>query len=418
MKKEKLFNRNFTLLVLGQVSSLLGNLTLKFALSMYVLEQTGSASIFAGLLALSMVPTILLSPLGGILADRASRRAVMVTLDLLSGLAVLACAATMAYCQKMGGTGSIAVTGVLLVVLSILGAFESPTVQACVPQMLPESQLLKGNALVSQVGALSSLATPFLGSLFYTAFGILPVLWAAAACFLLTASLECLIHLPALRPSQEKGILSIIQKDFTESMRFLWKEQPDILRLLLLAALVSLFVAGTAVVGFPYLVRSVLRLSAKYYGAAESAMGAAAVLGCVFVGVWGHKLKLRFLTIILVVFGLCLLPAGAAFLLPFGTLVRFFLLLAMFCIGQFGCSIFSTCAISFIQARTPEHLMGKVMSYVFTFSMCAQPLGHLIYGALFDRLSQCVYWVLIPSGLLICLAGLAARRFFVRLERV
>ena len=45
--KDKLFTRNFTFLILGQVSSLIGNYTLKFALSMYVLEQTGSASIFA-----------------------------------------------------------------------------------------------------------------------------------------------------------------------------------------------------------------------------------------------------------------------------------------------------------------------------------------------------------------------------------
>lgn len=44
--KDKLFTRNFTFLILGQVSSLIGNYTLKFALSMYVLEQTGSASIF------------------------------------------------------------------------------------------------------------------------------------------------------------------------------------------------------------------------------------------------------------------------------------------------------------------------------------------------------------------------------------
>src|SRR5699024_4065857 len=46
--KEKLFNSNFSFLILGQVSSLLGNLSLKFALSMYILEQTGSASLFAG----------------------------------------------------------------------------------------------------------------------------------------------------------------------------------------------------------------------------------------------------------------------------------------------------------------------------------------------------------------------------------
>ena len=75
---KQLFTRNFTLLLLGQASSLLGNYTLRFALSMFVLEETGSAATFAGILAVSMVPTILLSPLGGVLADRANRRNIMV----------------------------------------------------------------------------------------------------------------------------------------------------------------------------------------------------------------------------------------------------------------------------------------------------------------------------------------------------
>lgn len=91
--KHGLFTRNFTLLLLGQISSLVGNYTLKFALSMYILERTGSAAIFAGILSIAMVPTLLLSPLGGVLADRANRRNIMVALDGLSGLAVLAAAA-------------------------------------------------------------------------------------------------------------------------------------------------------------------------------------------------------------------------------------------------------------------------------------------------------------------------------------
>lgn len=62
MKAERLFTRNFTFLILGQISSLLGNYTLKFALSMYILEQTGSASVFAAMLAVAMLPTILCLP--------------------------------------------------------------------------------------------------------------------------------------------------------------------------------------------------------------------------------------------------------------------------------------------------------------------------------------------------------------------
>ncbi len=59
---QKLFTRNFTLLILGQVTSLFGNFILKLALSMHVLEETGSAAVFAGILSAATIPTIILSP--------------------------------------------------------------------------------------------------------------------------------------------------------------------------------------------------------------------------------------------------------------------------------------------------------------------------------------------------------------------
>lgn len=407
-KDTKLFTRNFIFLILGQISSLIGNYTLKFALSMYVLEQSGSASVFAGLLSLSLLPTILLSPFGGILADRANRRNIMVALDTLSGIAVLAAG------FAVGHGRDIFVIGLLLIILSVLAAFESPTVQACVPQMLSGDNIVKGNAVVSQIASAAALITPFLGSIFYTAFGIQRVFYAAVICFFVTALLECFIRLDYKKSGHKTGIAAIIKEDFSVSMRFLSREQPGILKLLLLAALASLFVAGTCVVGFPYLVRTVLGLSAEYYGAAESAMGVASVLGGVCVVVFAKKLRMTCLSGVFVLFGVCLLPCGAAFLLPLTEIPRYMILLAMFCICQLGCSFFSTYAISIIQKRTPKHLMGKVMSYVFTLSMCAQPAGQIVYGALFDWFSDSVYWVLIPSGLAVVLTGALSGRFFVK----
>ncbi len=410
MKKEKLFTRNFTLLILGQVSSLTGNYTLKFALSMYVLEQTGSASIFAGMLSAALLPTVLLSPFGGILADRANRKHIMVALDALSGLSVLAAGLLLPLGRELW------VIGALLVLLSVLAAFESPTVQACVPQMVSPQNLVQGNAVVSQVSAVTSLVTPFLGSLFYTAFGIGPVFAAAVACFWLTALLECMIHLEYQKPPRTAGIGAIVREDLAVSAHFLRREQPDILKLLLLTALAGMFVSGTAVVGFPYLVRTVLGLSATYYGAAESAMGAAAILGSLCAGLLGKKLRVRDLSAIFLSFGLSLFPIGFSFLLPVGTMARYGVLLFFFCVCQLGVCIFSTYAITLIQQRTPEQLMGKVMSCVFTLSMCAQPVGQMVYGALFDCFSDSVYWVLIPTGMLICLIAVASRGFLKRME--
>lgn len=410
MKKEKLFTRNFTLLILGQVSSLTGNYTLKFALSMYVLEQTGSASIFAGMLSAALLPTVLLSPFGGILADRANRKHIMVALDTLSGLVVLAAGLLLPLGRELW------VIGALLVLLSVLAAFESPTVQACVPQMVSPQNLVQGNAVVSQVSAVTSLVTPFLGSLFYTAFGIGPVFAAAVVCFWLTALLECMIHLEYQKPPRTAGIGAIVREDLAVSAHFLRREQPDILKLLLLAALAGMFVSGTAVVGFPYLVRTVLGLSATYYGAAESAMGAAAILGSLCAGLLGKKLRVRDLSAIFLSFGLSLFPIGLSFLLPVGRMARYGVLLFFFCVCQLGVCIFSTYAITLIQQRTPKQLMGKVMSCVFTLSMCAQPVGQVVYGALFDCFSDRVYWVLIPTGMLICLIAVVSRGFLKRME--
>lgn len=410
MKKEKLFTRNFALLILGQVSSLTGNYTLKFALSMYVLEQTGSASIFAGMLSAALLPTVLLSPFGGILADRANRKHIMVALDTLSGLVVLAAGLLLPLGRELW------VIGALLVLLSVLAAFESPTVQACVPQMVSPQNLVQGNAVVSQVSAVTSLVTPFLGSLFYTAFGIGPVFAAAVVCFWLTALLECMIHLEHQKLPRTAGIGAIVREDLALSAHFLRREQPDILKLLLLAALAGMFVSGTAVVGFPYLVRTVLGLSATYYGAAESAMGAAAILGSLCAGLLGKKLRVRDMAAIFLSFGLSLFPIGFSFLLPVGRMARYGVLLFFFCVCQLGVCIFSTYAITLIQQRTPKQLMGKVMSCVFTLSMCAQPVGQVVYGALFDCFSDSVYWVLIPTGMLICLIAVASRGFLKRME--
>ena len=408
MKKTTWLNRNFVFLLLGQIMSLLGNGTLKFALAMYVLERTGSAAVFAGMLSASMLPTIALSPFGGVLADRMNRRTLMIALDALSGLAALMAGAAL----PLGY--DLPLITVLLVALSALGAFESPTVQACVPQMLSGDALEKGNAAVSQAAAVASLATPFLGSVVYTAVGMVPVLYAAAACFLLTACLEGFIRLP---PPQAAALRSaaMLKADLRAGLRFLCREQPDVLKLLLLAALASLFIAGTAVVGFPFLVRTVLGLSAELYGAAESAMGVAAVLGSLFAGLTAGRLRPVRMVRVFMGVGAALVLAGGAFLMPLDATGRYLGLTAMFCACQFGCSVFSTCAISAIQRRTPEGLMGKVMAYVFTLSLCAQPLGQILYGALFDRCGARAYWVLVPSGLLVCLAGALSRGFLGRL---
>lgn len=409
--KQRLFTKNFTLLILGQISSLFGNFILRLALSMYVLELTGSASVFAGVLSAAILPTILLSPLGGILADRVNRRNLMVALDVLTGLSVL-CAALL----LREGNG-LAVVSALLIVLSVLGAFETPTVQACLPTLLSGDNIVRGNAVVNQAASLSSLAAPALGGVLYAAFGPGPVLYASVACFFATALLECFIRLDQPPLPAREGVFAAVKQDFQDSMRYIFREQRDILRMLLLVALSRFFVMGITVVGLPFLVRAVLGLEASAYGAAESALAVAAILGGLAAGLLTGKLEIRRLSLLLAALGICLIPAGIAFLFPGSRAVPYLVTLLSFCGMQAAASVFSIFAVSLIQQRTPNSLLGKVMAYTSAITLCVQPLGQLAYGFLFDRFRGAVPLILLPTGLAVCAIGLLSTGFFRRLEK-
>ena len=408
---EKLFTKNFTLLVLGQVTSLFGNFILKLALSMYVLEVTGSATIFAGILSIATIPTILLSPFGGILSDRANRRNIMVALDALSGLSVL-CAALF-----LSERNALTVISVLLVILSILGAFETPNVQACIPTMLTGDNIMKGNAVVNQVASISYLIAPIIGSILYSMVGLKPVMYASIICFFVTALFECFIKLNYERLDNNQNIFAMIKQDFSSSMQFIFKEQSDIVKMLLLASISRFFVMGITVVGLPYIVRTILDLNAKYYGVAESALAVATIIGSIAAGILTGKLKTHKLSFVLSALGIFIIPAGIAFLFPSNKIIVYIINVVSFCGMQIAVSIFSIFLVSLIQQRTPNHLIGKVMAYTSTITLCIQPIGQIIYGFLFDGFSEQIYFVLIPTGIIVCAIGLLATGFFRNMEK-
>ena len=408
---EKLFTKNFTLLILGQLTSLFGNFILKLALSMYVLEVTGSAAIFAGILSAATIPTILLSPLGGILADRADRRNIMVALDALTGVSVL-CAALF-----LSESNAIAVISTLLIILSVLGAFETPTVQACIPTMLQGDNIMKGNAVVNQVASLSYLIAPMLGGVLYAMLGLKPVMYASVVCFFITALFECFIKLSYQRIQNQGGVLQIVKQDFLSSMQYISKEQTSISKMLLLTAFSRFFVMGITIVGLPFLVRTVLGFNPKYYGAAESALAVATILGSIAAGVLAEKLKIHKLSVLLASMGIFIIPAGIVFILPVNAIIKYGVTVVSFCGMQAVISIFSIFAVSLIQQRTPNHLIGKVMAYTSTVTLCVQPIGQIVYGFLFDRFYSAVYFVLIPTGIIVCIVGLSAMSFFKNMER-
>ncbi len=84
-----MFSKDFMLVVAGQIISLFGNAVLRFALPLYLLNQTGSAALFGTVIVCAFIPAILMSPVGGIIADRVNKQNIMVLLDFFTAVMIL-----------------------------------------------------------------------------------------------------------------------------------------------------------------------------------------------------------------------------------------------------------------------------------------------------------------------------------------
>lgn len=408
---QKLFNRDFTLVAIGQLISLFGNAILRFALALYVLDATGSAAVFGTVTAIAVIPTILLSPFGGILSDRVNRRNIMVSLDFATAALALGLG------LLLSEENAVALITVTLLLLSVIQACYTPSVNSSVPLLQAEGNLVKANAVVSQVSMLANLIGPVLGGVLYGFFGAMPIILVSGVCFFLSAVLELFIHIPFQPLDAKTGILQIVKDDLRESIRFMTREQPDILRITLMIAVYSLFVVSTITVGLPYMVRTVLGLSSQLYGAAEGLMAAAGIAGGIASGFLADRLKTSRLYWLLVLSGAALVPVGAAFLLGCGPMTCYIVITICIMAMQLLIALFSIFMLSLAQSRTPSHLLGKMTAYIMTLTMCAQPVGQALYGVLFDRFAGSLYLPLIATALIAAAIGLASRGLFARLEQ-
>lgn len=137
----KLFNKDFIMVLIGQIISLFGNTILRFALPLYLLNKTESASLFGIVSACAFIPMIFTMPIGGIIADRVNKRNIMVILDFLTAII------TLAVMMLLGKVNLIVLLLIALLLLyGIQGAYQ-PAVQASVPVLVPSDGLMQANSL-------------------------------------------------------------------------------------------------------------------------------------------------------------------------------------------------------------------------------------------------------------------------------
>ena len=400
----RLFQRDFTIMILGQIISLFGNAILRFSLSLYVLKVTGSAAVFGTILAVSMIPTVLLSPFGGVLADRLPKQKIMTILDFVTaGLIVF-------YDSVYGSAGNLAAVTIFMILLTLIQAFYQPSVQASIPLLASQEQLMAANGIVMQVQALAGLLGPILAGMLYGIGGVKPILAASAVCFFLSAVMELFLRIPHEKREADGSPVRMALLDLKGAITYLIRENTCLFKLLIVVAGINLFLSALFIIGLPYLVKIYLGMSAQAYGFAEAAMGMGSILGGLVSGLAGKKIPLKHSHYFLLGTPLLLIPVILILLFQAPGKMIYAVLLTSVMIGMGFAALFTIAAQTFIQKSTPVHMLGKVGAFVSTICVCALPVGQAMYGGLFELFSGSPWVVVLVGTVISMMLAYAAKR--------
>ena len=407
---QKLFSKDFTLVVVGQIISLFGNAGVRFALPLYLLNYTGSSALYGTVTACAFIPAILLSPIGGIVADRINKRNIMVILDFFTAGVILMFVALMGRMNLI-----LLMIFTLMLLYGIAGAYQ-PSVQASVPALVGQDHFMEANSIINTISSFASLLGPVLGGILYSTYGIESVLWVCILCFLASAVMELFIKIPSVKQDSDAGIWKIVKKDFSDSFRFIRKEKPVIGKGLVVICGINLFLASMILVGLPYMVTEVLPLDTalanKLYGFAEGALAAGGLTGGILAGVFAKKLIIKKVGNLIIACSVSVFLMGIVLPISDSAAVDYVVMtMGCFLVMVFS-TIFTVQMLSFVQTETPQNLIGKVIAVILTNSMCAQPAGNALYGVLFEICRGYEFAVILFSGIVSLIIACRARNIF------
>src|SRR2546427_5217170 len=265
--------RNFQLFFSGQLISLIGTWMQNIAQGWLVSRLTGSPVLLGTVGFAGQIPVFLLAPIGGALADRYHRRRiVLITQTSAMVLALILAALTL--------TGTVQVWHVLVLsaLLGVVNAFDIPTRQSFLVEMVGREDLMNAIALNSSMFNGARVVGPAVAGILVSSIGEGWCFFANGVSYLaVIAGLSMMRLNPRPQPDRSASTL----ENVLEGFRFAWRTAP-IRALLLLVGLVSL-------VGMPYTVLMPLFADAILHGGARGlgilmgATGVGALLGALTV---------------------------------------------------------------------------------------------------------------------------------------
>lgn len=408
MNNTKKYGKDFTLVVVGQIVSLFGNAILRFSLPLYLLRETGSSTLFGIVTACSFLPMIVLSLLGGVLADRVNKRNIMVCLDFLTAGVITV------FSWLLGIVPIIPLfITVLMLLYGISGTYQ-PAVQASIPALVPKEKILSANAIVNQIGALANFIGPIIGGMLYGAFGIVIILKVSVLCFVLSAVMEIFIKIPFQKQPTQDKVLQIAAGDLRDSIRFLRMEKPLFVQICIVIAGLNLFLSPMLTIGIPVIVVDKLHLTDGLLGLTQGMLAVGGILGGLLTVLLDKKLtpQTAYVPLFLCTACSCLMGFGMA--IGQSPMIKYIILSVTGLSVTIFTTMFSIQMLAVVQAETPQHLIGKVVACIMTFIMCVQPIGQLLYGFLFECLpSQPV--IIIGASMISLVIAVRSKKILIKL---
>ncbi len=351
---------------LGQAASMITSFAAGYAIVWYVTESTGSALVLAAMNMIAMLPIGLLSPFGGIIADKHNRKLIMIAADGAVGVISLLAALIV-----LAGEVSIPLLLGVCLLRAIGQAFHSPAMMAAMPMLVPDKHLLRINTLDQLLSAIANIGAPAFGIFLYTTLGFSAVLFLdfLGACIavggLLLAKIPTVIDPTA---TQQHALANL--KDGWQAIA-----RTRGLVVLLGGVTLGMMIFGPLSALCPLMVLDHFNGNGYMASLGEAAFGIGMLVGSLILMVWGGGKRLAgLITLAAVLVGSTTAVCGL--LQP----NQFTLYIIMFGLMALACAWFNGPLMTLVQRHVPDDKMGRAMGLLTAVIGLAAPIGVAIGG--------------------------------------
>jgi MFS family permease len=365
--------RTFLIIWGGQTISLLGSIMTSFSLGVWIFEETGRATPFALTVLFANLPSILLAPLGGSLADRWNRRMIMILADTGSALTTVAV-------MVLLSTGGLQIWHIYVIasINSILATFQNPAFSSSVTMLVPKKDLGRASGIINTGDSIGTLLSPVLAGVLFVSIGFRGILLIDFITFFFAIGTLLFVRIPQPEvvefEGKQKGKL---WKDVAFGWRYL-KARPGLFGLLWFFALVNFMLSLSNVLRGPLMLSFT---DADKMGLAQAIGGVGMLIGSLIMSAWGGPKKRVYGVIgFIALMGLGQLITGlqpSVALIGAGTFVMLFSLPFA---GGSSQAIFQT--------KVAPGIQGRVFAIRGMIARSAVPLANLISGPLADNIFE------------------------------